>query len=163
MCFDDRLAKLEAIEEIRLRVLAFFESCDNGGASGETYDANALADMWVPDGRFESGPVHCRTRDEIRALFLDLAQTFSLHYAGNHIVDIEPCHRRATGSWKAWESPILSGRAVWGCFEHRHEYTKRDGRWSWTRWDQTIHFFVPTERTWIDEPRIVEQLISKGA
>ena len=83
--------------------------------------------------------------------------------AGNFIIDLELGHSRATGTWSAWETPILSGQAVWGCFTHRHGYEKRDGKWYWAQWHQTEHFFTPVSSSWEDGVRVVEQCVSKGA
>lgn len=163
MSLESRITTLEELESIRERVLEFFERCDNGGVSGETYDPEAMASLWLPQGGFESGFGIAKDRDELLSWFRDLAQTFSMHYAGNFAIDIEPGHLRATGVWNAWESPILSGKAVWGCFSHRHRYEKQDGEWYWAQWHQTEHFFAPVSTSWEDGVRVIEQSISKGA
>lgn len=163
MSLESRIATLEEVNSIRERVLEFFERCDNGGVGGETYDPERMASLWLPDGGFESGFGIAKDRDEMLGWFSDLAQTFSMHYAGNFVIDLEPGCSCATGIWNAWESPILSGKAVWGCFSHRHRYEKRDGEWYWSLWQQTEHFFTPVSSSWEDGVRVVEQGLSKGA
>lgn len=163
MSLESRIDTLEEIESIRERVLEMFERCDNGGAGGETYDAEGMASLWLPEGGFESGFGTAHDRDELLVWFKDLAQTFSMHYAGNYVIDVEPEHSRATGAWNAWESPTLSGKAVWGCFSHLHQYEKRDGQWFWAHWRQTEHFFTPVSSSWEEDVRVVEQGVSKGA
>ncbi|MBO4227788.1 nuclear transport factor 2 family protein [Bradyrhizobium neotropicale] len=163
MSLEARISRLEDIERLRERVVEFFEHCDTGGSTGEAYNPKALASLFLPNGRFESGDLRCIGRPAMEDLFADLAQTFCLHFAGNYVFDVRPGSDAAYGHWSAWETPVVLGKAVWGCFVHRHSYRKRDGEWYWLNWDQAIKFFVPVSDSWEQADRIVEQRFSHGA
>jgi hypothetical protein len=158
-----RIARLEAIEAIRARMSFFADRCDNGGSTGETYDAVGMANLWTADGRIQNGASVWHDRTEILGLLQDLAQTLSLHFNANYIIDVDPDRSRASGHWYVWEAPILSGKAVWGCFTHNHIYRKENGEWFWELWHQTEHYFTPIDKSWEEGARVMEQRTSFGA
>jgi hypothetical protein len=158
-----RIRKLKKIEEIRRQMMKFGDVCDNGGSTGETYDSRGMTNLWTEDGTIRNGAGFWNGRDEIFSLLDDLAQTLSTHFAANYTISVESDGETAIGHWYVWEAPILTGKALLGCFTHDHVYSKATGEWLWPSWHQTEHFFSPFDTGWVDGPLVMEQRRSFGA
>lgn len=142
---ESRIAKLEEIEAIRRQVVRLNELFD------KPYDADGLAGLWTETGYLEACDGQFSGRREIHEFFSDLAASFTLHYAMNGLIDVDPSLQHATGHWYGWETPVVAGSPLVGAFTSRQEYAKVAGEWQWAGLWETAHFLCAVDAGWVRE------------
>jgi len=142
---ETRIAKLEEIEAIRRQVVRLNELFD------KPYDADGLAGLWTETGYLEACDGQFSGRREIHDFFSDLAASFTLHYAMNGLVDVDPSLQHATGHWYGWETPVVAGSPLIGAFTSRQEYAKVAGEWHLAGLWETAHFLCAVDAGWVRE------------
>src|SRR3989337_2365068 len=99
-----RVARLEAIEEIRKLKIAYARLCDDG------YPPQKLAPLFAVDGVFDAGAkgVH-RGRDEIFAFYSEQSSAFpfALHMMVNESIEVSDDLETAIGTWYLWAPMAL--------------------------------------------------------
>jgi hypothetical protein len=154
---ESRIAVLEAVEGVR-RGLARLDLLFDA-----PYDAAGLAASWTPGGYLEACDGQFRGREEIHDFFDDLVATFTMHYATNGIIDVDPSGERAGARWYGWETPVISGEALLGAFSTRQEYERVDGAWVWSGLRETAHFLCAADSDWVHEAAPRVERASQGA
>lgn len=154
---ESRIARLEAVEAIRRQLMHLDDLFD------APYDADSLAAMWTENGYLEACDGKFAGRSEIRAFFAELVASFTMHYATNGVIDVEPSCERAKGHWYGWETPVISGSALIGAFSTDQEYEKVDGEWLWRSLRETVHFLCDAESDWVKEAEPRKERASQGA
>jgi len=154
---ESRIATLEEVEAIRRQLMRLNELFD------KPYDADGLTMLWTEDGYLEACGGQFSGRSAIHEFFSDLAASFTLHYATNGVIDVDPSCRRATGQWYGWETPVVSGSALLGAFTTDQEYEKVDGEWQWSSLRETVHFLCAVDAGWVEEAEPREERRSLGA
>jgi hypothetical protein len=142
---ETRIAELEAIEAIRRQFVRLNELFD------KPYDADGLASLWTETGYLEACDGQFSGRREIHDFFSDLAASFTLHYAMNGLIDVDPSLQHATGRWYGWETPVVAGSPLIGAFTSRQEYAKVAGEWQWAGLWETAHFLCAVGAGWVRE------------
>lgn len=97
-----RIARLEAVEDVRRVKLRYAALCDAG------YAADELAALFTEDAVWDGDESHFgvhRGREAIRAFFAEISESFvfAMHYTLGGVVDVAPDLRSATASWYLWE------------------------------------------------------------
>lgn len=129
----DRIAKLEAVEAIKILKARYARACD------PVPDADRIAAMYVEDGVFDCGElfgVH-HGREAIRRHFSRGPEMikWALHLIGSPIVEVADDLRSATGSWYLWQpmtslDPDGRAQARWLTGEYHDTYTcDEHGTW----------------------------------
>jgi hypothetical protein len=146
---EERLARLEAVEEIKTLKARYCAYCD------DDYDAESLANLFVPDGVWDGGPEFGRyvgredfkqflnrTRDQIR---------FAAHLVLNPIIDVKGANH-ATGKWRLlMPATVISDGAKesrWLLCEYDEEYVRVDGRWMFKTVKMKVNFYAPHLKGW---------------
>lgn len=144
---EERLARLEAIEEIHRLKAAYCAHCDNG------YVPDALADLFTRDGVIDAGPFGRHAgRDAIRRYFDAISKTivFAAHLVTNPVIWVEG--ERATGRWRLLVTATMlrdgKKEAVWILGDYRDDYAREEGRWRFANVDLEIDFIAPYDAGW---------------
>lgn len=145
-----RVARLEAIEEIRQLKGRYARLCDAGP------DADGLAELFAEDAVMDQGPrwgVHAG-REAIRRHFAGAAETmdFSMHYVGLDAIEVAPDLTTASGRWYLWQPCTfeLDGRAtpIWLSGRYEDEYVRQDGVWRFATVTFHTVLFTSFEAGW---------------
>ena len=144
---EERIARLEAIEEIRELKAWYCAHCDDG------YRPDALAELFTKDGVIDAGPFgRHEGREAIRRYFAEISNSivFAAHLVTNPIIAVEG--PRATGRWRLLvpATMVREGRkeAVWILGDYRDEYVREDGRWRFSNVALEINFIAPHDTGW---------------
>ena len=92
-----RIARLEAVEEIRVLKARYADVCDTG------YDPDRMAPFFTDDAVWDGGERFGRYEgiDEIRGFFAGVSSqiTWALHYMIAPVIEVSEDGQTATGSW----------------------------------------------------------------
>lgn len=135
---EKRLARLEAIEDIRKLKALYAAHCDNG------YDAEAIVTCFTEDCHWEGdGRGVYRGHDGLRELFKLSPKTYpyAAHLMTNPIIEVDG--DKATGQWHLLEpcNTMHEGVNAGGILSSRYadEYKRIDGKWYISRMKVTHH------------------------
>ncbi len=146
---EQRLARLEAIEEIKQLKARYCALCD------AKYDPEGLAAMFVPDGVWDGGPAFGRHagREAIRSFFAGISGdiSFAAHLVLNPIIEVQDADN-ATGKWRLimpCTVQVADGpEARWLLSEYAEEYARVDGVWLFRSLALTVNFYAPHLAGW---------------
>lgn len=150
LSIEERLQVIEDREDI-IKLQAHYIDLNDGGWDGPTHrDPEAVADLFVEDGRWEGPDTagHAAGRHAIAALFREFgAIPFIVHYIMNPIIDIRG--HSASGQWNALvASTMPGGQALWTLGKYQSKFVKTAAGWRF----QTMRFIAaantPYERGW---------------
>ena len=149
MSVEERLARLEAIEEIKALKARYCAYAD------DDYDAEGMAALFVPDGVWDGGQEFGRYvgREEFKN-FLDRTRgqiRFAAHLVLNPIIEIQDADH-ATGLWRLlMPATVLSDgvkEARWLLCSYDEEYVRHEGRWMFKKVDMKVDFYAPHLKGW---------------
>lgn len=146
---EERVQRLEDIEEIRRLKIRYAQLCD------ANYDPEGLAALFTEDGVWDGGEFGVyKGREAIRGFYAQISKkfTFALHYMTGHMIDLDPSGQEASGSWYLFLPATADGRAVWLALTYSDRYRKVDGRWLFSLVKLNLAFFTPFESGWAKEP-----------
>jgi hypothetical protein len=142
-----RIARLEAIEEIKALKAWYCAFCDDG------YRPDELADLFTRDGVIDAGPFGRHAgREAIRAYFAAISATivYAAHHVTNPIIEVDG--EEATGRWRLHVAATMvrDGRTepVWIVGDYRDTYAVEDGRWRFAEVSLSIDFIAPHATGW---------------
>ncbi|MBN9509473.1 MAG: nuclear transport factor 2 family protein [Alphaproteobacteria bacterium] len=146
---DERLARLEAIEEIKALKARYCALCD------ADYDPDGLAALFLPDGIWDGGPFgRHEGRAAIRAFFKGISGTirFAAHLVLNPIIEVQSADR-ATGKWRLIMPCTVTGddgatEARWLLSAYDEEYARHEGAWLFRTLHLTVNFYAPHLKGW---------------
>ena len=144
---EERIQRLEDIEEIRRLKIKFARVLDEFG-SGDEYAA-----VYTEDAVVDAGPLGgvIKGRAAIRDLLPGLRKTltFFVHYMMGETIDILPSGTYAVGHWYLWEPATYKGQAVWIAITYDDEYKKVNGQWQIAFSRVNFHFITPYDQGWV--------------
>ena len=161
---EQRLQRLEDIEEIRTLKQKYAKLCDTGlvepGLSELfTKDAHWDADElgFYLKGKADAQGVHLKGTKEIHAFFDDVSSSFSfaLHYTLGHIIDVDDNGVDAKGTWYIWMPATVSDSATFLAATYEDTYKKVSGTWKCDSVRVHLGFFTRYENGWAKE-RVAE-------
>ena len=148
---EERLAALEAIEEIRRLKARYAAACD------ANYDADAIAALFAEDAVWDGGALgKAEGREAIRAFFRGAPKhfPFAIHHVMNPIIEVDG--DRASAQWYLLQPATMArgNRAVWLAATYHDEYARIGGEWKFKRLAVTPRFLTPYEEGWARQPFI---------
>ena len=145
---EERLQRLENIEEIRRLKIIYAQYCDNN------YQPGPLASLFTENAVWEMGPLgRFEGRQAIHDFFAEVSKrfTFALHYMCGHVIDIAPSGTEATGTWYIFEAATIDGRAMFVAATYEDRYEKVNGKWLFEHVKMNPAFMTPYESGWVKE------------
>jgi hypothetical protein len=126
---EERLARLEAIEDIRRLKARYCLQCDRG------YDGDALAALFTADAVWDAGAHRgvFRGRQAIRDFFDTISATipYAAHLVTNPLIEVEGAE--ATGNWRMLMPCMLregdANVAAFQVAEYEETYRRINGEW----------------------------------
>ncbi len=146
---EERLARLEAIEEIKALKARYCAYAD------DNYDAEGLASLFVPDGVWDGGQEfgHYVGREDLKK-FLDRTRgdiRFAAHLVLNPIIEIQDA-THATGKWRLLMPATVAAdgarEARWLLCEYDEDYVRNEGRWMFKSVKMKVNFYAPHLKGW---------------
>jgi uncharacterized protein (TIGR02246 family) len=143
-----RLARLEAIDEIKRLKARYCEYCD------DNYDPDGIASLFIEDGVWDGERFGRHIgRDQIKAFFKSISGeiVFAAHLALNPIIEVEDANH-ATGKWRlimpATVRTAGKNEARWLVAAYTESYVRVNGAWLFQSMHTHINFFEPHEGGW---------------
>lgn len=147
---EQRLARLEAIEDIKALKAQYCALCD------ADYDPDGIAALFLPDGVWDGGPTFgCHTgRDAIRAHFRGISGSirFAAHLVLNPIIEVQSADA-ATGKWRLIMPCTVTAddgkaEARWLLSAYDEVYARYEGAWLFRSLHVTVNFYAPHLMGW---------------
>ena len=145
-----RLARLEAVENIRRLKHKYCWYCDQG------YDPDGIIGLFTKDGVWDGGPFGRHAgHAEIHKFFSGVSSqiVFAAHLVLNELIDVSADCKSAKGEW--WLIMPCTVRTESGTEEARwlngyyHEkYACERGKWKFKSLDLDLKFFEPHRKGW---------------
>ncbi|MFI7166350.1 nuclear transport factor 2 family protein [Rhodococcus erythropolis] len=145
-----RLARLEALEEIRRLKNRYADVCDNG------YDGSAFAELFTIDGVWESNTFGTITgREDLRAFIDKIGDeefSWAIHFMRCLDVVVSQEVATACGTWQllqlstrkaAEESEPIIATAI-----YRDELVRTDSGWKFSKVSVTFHHVADFRQGW---------------
>lgn len=149
-----RIARLEAIEEIRGLKARYAEVCDTG------YEPDRMRPLFTADAVWDGGERFGR-HDGIEAVCSFFAGVSSqivwaLHYMVAPAVEVADDLVTAWGSWYLWQPCTIVGdagqQAVWLTGTYADRYRKEDEVWKFSEVKLDCRTISPFEEGWVRRP-----------
>jgi hypothetical protein len=147
--FERRLARLEAIEDIRRLKQAYAGFCDEG------YPPDKIAPLFTEDAVFDGGPFGvCNGRDEVHAYYAGQSDNipWALHYTNGDSIEVADDLQTAVGTWYLSSPLVLNmedgAHAVWVSGRYVDHYRKVDGEWKFAHVKFTPETVSKEKDTW---------------
>lgn len=144
---EERVARLEAIEDIKKLKARYCAYCDDG------YDPAGIISLFVQDGVWDGGRFGRYVgHREIADYFARMSETvtFSAHLITNPIIEVDG--GRAHGKWwiTAPATRLRDGRkeAYWMMAEYDDTYVQVEGRWLYQELKADLKFVAPHDEGW---------------
>ncbi len=145
----ERVARLEAIEEIKQLKYVYMDHCDNG------YRPKELGAQFVEDAVWDGGEFGRHVgRAAIEEFFAGISSdiVFAAHLALNPIIEVDG--DRATARWRLImpATMMIDGakQSRWILGDYRDQCVRRDGRWMFQDVDFFVNFNAPALEGWTD-------------
>ena len=125
---EERLRRLEDIEEIKRLKVRYFEACDGGFGGIRSHIPEEIADTFTADGEWDGGPHGKRAgRQAIREHYEAVPQCFAYTMLSEPVIDV--VGDRATGRWNLLVYRSRDG--VWRLTggTHHDEYARTSEGW----------------------------------
>ena len=152
MTFEEKVERLNAIEDIKQLKARYCQLCDAG------YDPDGIAAMFVENGVWDGGEQFgCHVgREAIHGFFSGVSSdiVFAAHLVLNPIIAVDG--DAANGKW--WLimpcTTELGGgpkEARWLLAEYDDDYVRVDGTWYYKHLRIDLKFFTPHKDGWVQE------------
>lgn len=142
----ERLERIEAIEDIRRLKHRYCSFCDRG------YDPEGIASLFTEDGTWEDGRSFLSGRAELVRYFGAAPDyiRFAAHMVTNSIIDVDG--NTAHGRWWLLMACTRMRRGepqgAWMLGEYDEDYLRLDGQWKFARLRLAEKFFTSTLDDW---------------
>tara|TARA_B100001057_G_scaffold442867_1_gene478555 strand:+ start:541 stop:1008 length:468 start_codon:yes stop_codon:yes gene_type:complete len=147
MSIEDRIDKLESIEEIKKLKHIYMKWCDVG------YPPKHLGPLFVEDATWNSETFgHYENRKKIEDFFGGISSEicFAAHLAMNFIIDVEG--NKAKSQWRMLMpcTMIEDGNKVsrWILGDYNDTHSRVDGKWYFSSIDFVVNYNVPSQESW---------------
>jgi hypothetical protein len=150
----DRLARLEAIEEIRVLKARYADVCDTG------YDPVRMRPFFTDDAVWDGGERFGRYEgvDAVCEFFAGISDTISwaLHYMIAPIIEVAADGRTATGSWYLLEpcnfATGAGPRAMLIAGRYADRYRREEDGWKFSEVVLDCQTLTPLDEGWARTP-----------
>ena len=149
-----RLARLEAIEEIRRLKALYADVCDTG------YDPERMRPFFTEDAVWDGGERFGRHEgiDAVCGFFAGVCGeiVWALHYMVAPVIEVADDLRTATGSWYLWQPCTVvtpeGPRAVWLTGRYADRYRREADGWRFREVRLEVQTISPLEDGWVRRP-----------
>jgi hypothetical protein len=151
---ETRLARLEAIEDIRVLKARYADVCDTG------YDPDRMLPFFTQDAVWDGGERFVRYEgiDAIYGFFRYVSGqiTWALHYMIAPIIEVADDLENATGSWYLWPPCPVVGpdgpQAAWLTGRCADRYRRGGDGWKFSEVRLDCQTVSPFEDGWVRRP-----------
>lgn len=140
-----RVARLEAIEEIKRLKERYAKICDAGYAPDEVvkvFTDDAVWDGGEQLGRYEG-------KEEIRRFFAETKISWAVHYMIAPAVEVAEDLRTATGTWYLWEPCTIDDTALWIMARYTDKLVREDNGWKFQEMLVESLATTPVREDWV--------------
>jgi hypothetical protein len=149
-----RIARLEALEEIRALKARYAEVCDTG------YDPERMRPLFTADAFWDGGERFGRYEgvDAICGFFADVSTqiTWALHYMVAPVVEVSEDLRTATASWYLLEPCTIATddgpRAMLIMGRYADTYRREPDGWKISGLSLDCQTISPLDEGWVSKP-----------
>jgi hypothetical protein len=149
-----RLARLEAIEDIRVLKARYANVCDTG------YDPERMRPFFTDDAVWDGGERFGRHEgiEAVCAFFAGVSSqiTWALHYMIAPEIEVAADLASATGSWYLWQPCTVIGedgpQAVWLTGRYADLYRREPDGWKFSEVKLDCQTITPFEEGWVRRP-----------
>jgi hypothetical protein len=147
MSLEERVARLEAVEDIKRLKVRYAKICDAG------YSPDLVADIFTEDGVWDGGEQLGRHEGiaAIRTFFADTKISWALHYMIAPSVEVSDDQQSATGTWYLWEPCTIDDTAIWIMARYTDKLRKVDGGWLFSEMLVDSQAVTPVRADWVTE------------
>ncbi|WP_326837572.1 nuclear transport factor 2 family protein [Amycolatopsis rhabdoformis] len=146
---EERLAHLEAADQIRALKMTYARLCDAG------YPTAELRQLFTPDAVWDGGRAFGRHEGwpEIEEFFAgaDTRVDWALHYTVAGDVRVAEDGRSATGTWYLWQPMTLDGSPVWLMGRYQDDYVRSADAWRHAHVRLDVQAVTPIDKGWVAE------------
>ena len=150
LSLEQRISRLESMEQIRALKAVYCDLCDRG------YDPGGLSALFTEDAVWDGGPFgRHEGRQAIHDFFKGVSTSlvFAAHLVTNAIIEFED-DDTAHGKWRLWEPATVNenGTLVSKILLAAYEdvYVKVDGKWLVKSLKLHVNFLAPLSEGWVD-------------
>jgi hypothetical protein len=151
---ESRLARLEAIEAIRVLKARYADVCDTG------YDPVRMRPLFTDDAVWDGGPRFGRYEgiDAVCEFFAGISSTiiWALHYMIAPVIEVAPDGQTASGSWYLLEPCTFATddgpRAMLITGRYAERYRLEDDCWKFSELKLDCQTLSPLDEGWAKTP-----------
>jgi hypothetical protein len=149
-----KIAKLEAIEDIKKLKSRYAQACDDG------YNPVTMRTIFTEDATWDAGPAFGRHEgiDAICEFFAEVSSSISwaLHYMMAPEIEVADDVKSGTGTWYIWMPFTAVGedgdQAAWVGGIYKDEYRLEPDGWRISNLNADLQIMSPYEDGWVKTP-----------
>lgn len=150
MDLEQRIARLEAIEEIKQLKAQYAQVCDDG------YKPEGMEPLFTEDAVWDAssgGWGRHEGREAICAFFGGVSEpiTWALHCTMAPKIDVTDDLKHATGTWYIISPSAINGQAIWVMGTYADRYRNDDGTWRFEEVIVDIQTTAPFDKGWVEQ------------
>lgn len=148
---EDRVRRLEDVEEIRRLKLQYFDACDGGFGGLRSHPPEEIAATFAPDGEWDGGPYGKRVgRADIADFYKAVPPCFAFTLLSEPAIDLDG--DRGTGRWNLMVYSDVAGTARMTGGTHHDEYVRTPEGWRIARTRYVSAVDVISPGPWSAQP-----------
>jgi len=152
---ENRLRRVEALEEVRLLKARYCDLCDAG------YPADELCTLFTDDGVWDGGELGVFDgKAAIHQFFTNMPKVMSMaiHHVTNSAVEVSVDAQSAVGRWYLLQAATIaeSDQAVWLAASYQDDLVHTDGSWHFRRVTLRSRFYTTYAEGWAKQPNLLE-------
>jgi hypothetical protein len=142
---EQRVARLEAIEEIKRAKERYAKICDAG------YSPDEVATVFTEDAVWDGGDQLGRHEgiEAIRRFFGETAISWAVHYMIAPAIDVNDDLSAATGTWYLFEPSIIDDTAIWIMARYTDKLVREEDGWKFKEMNVEPLAITPTREDWV--------------
>jgi hypothetical protein len=144
---EQRVARLEAIEEIKQLKVRYAKICDAG------YSPDDVAKVFTDDAVWDGGEQLGRHEgiEAIRKFFGETKISWAVHYMIAPAIEMSDDLRSAKGTWYLWEPCTIEGTAIWIMARYADTLVLEDDGWKFAEMLVDSQAVTPVQADWVSE------------
>ena len=156
MDLEQRLMRVESIEQIRAMKAHYCDLCDDG------YDADALGKLFTDDAVWDGGKLgYYEGIKNIHDFFVDMpnVMSFAIHNVTNSAVELSEDSQSAVARWYLIQMATQreQNKAVWLTGRYVDQLVLEDGVWKFKHVSLSARFYSPYDQGWAERNFVAEK------
>jgi len=153
---EQRLRKVEALEDIRLLKARYCDLCDAG------YPADELCTLFTADGVWDGGEMGVfEGTAAIHQFFANMPNVMSMaiHHVTNSAIEVSTNAQSAQGRWYLLQTATIaqSNEAVWLAASYQDDLLRTEEGWRFQRVTLRSRFYTSYAEGWAKIPHLLEK------